>query len=311
MMNSKPLIITSNIDPDLDGFSCSIAYSELLNKLGRESLPYIAGKPLDEVRFVIKKFAIKYKNALLNKDSKIVLVDASEIGSLFKQIKPENVVEIIDHRKNNEAHLFANAKIQIEMVGAAATLIAEKFKENGIIPSRNPAILLYCAITSNTLNLKSTTTTNRDLVMTKWLLPIAKLPKTIAHEMFAAKSDLTGKKLFQQLKDDYMWRLLGNQKVGASQLEIINSEQLVRVRKNEIFKILNGFRTKDSLDFNFLSILDLESIFTLFLADGRKEQALLAKLFGLNFKNNIAKYPKLIMRKEIMPQVKAELEKIA
>ena len=37
-------------------------------------------------------------------------------------IRPQDVVEVIDHRlSNNAAELFPKAKIQIEPVGAAAT----------------------------------------------------------------------------------------------------------------------------------------------------------------------------------------------
>ena len=52
------------------------------------------------------------------------------------------------HKRNKQKDI----KIQIEMIGAAATLVAERFKNNNIDISRESAILLYNGI----LNLSQT-----------------------------------------------------------------------------------------------------------------------------------------------------------
>jgi nanoRNase/pAp phosphatase (c-di-AMP/oligoRNAs hydrolase) len=58
---------------------------------------------------------------------------------------------VIDHRKFHHADEFINAKQNIELVGSASTLIAEKFSQNSITPSREVAVCLYAAIVSNTI----------------------------------------------------------------------------------------------------------------------------------------------------------------
>ncbi len=126
------LLITAYENPDLDGFACAFAYSEFLTKQGFDSVAAVFGKPHREVQFVIKKFNIHGladASKLVGNASGIVLVDASDVSGLSDKIDPTKVVEIVDHRKVNEAQRFPNAKVQIEFVGAAATLIAEKFHD--------------------------------------------------------------------------------------------------------------------------------------------------------------------------------------
>ena len=73
-------------------------------------------------------------------------------------------IEVVDHRAVNEADKFQNAKIQIEMVGSAATLIAEKFLHATTSTSPESAALLYSAIISNTINFQANVTTDRDII---------------------------------------------------------------------------------------------------------------------------------------------------
>lgn len=306
----KPIITTCYVNPDLDGFACAIAYAEFLNKTDRPSYPGLFGNLQEEIQFILKKFNFEFSNHKPEQDSPIVLVDASELNALGKSIKPESVIEIIDHRKANDVQSFPNAKVQIEFVGSASSLIAEKFKEKNIEPSQMSAILLSAAIISNTLNFKSSTKTEKDEQMFAWLTPFANLPNDFAHEMFAAKSDLSGNKLRQHLEDEYAWRTEKNgERSGVGQLEIIGSEKLVAKKKEEIFQILDDIAKKNDINYSFLSIIDLETDHNIFLSKDKKIMDILEHVLDIKFENNIARRPGLIMRKEIMPLFRKELEK--
>lgn len=45
-------VVTSYINPDLDGTASMYAYAEFLNKTGKESSYYIAGIPQKEVKII-------------------------------------------------------------------------------------------------------------------------------------------------------------------------------------------------------------------------------------------------------------------
>ena len=81
-------------------------------------------------------------------------------------------------------------KYKIEEVGAAATLVAEKYKLFNYEISRNAAILLYYGIISNTVNLNSKITTDRDRKMVEWF-------KKILHRYFRRKNkEIFEKKIY-------------------------------------------------------------------------------------------------------------------
>ncbi|HRN71056.1 MAG TPA: DHH family phosphoesterase, partial [Candidatus Woesebacteria bacterium] len=187
-------LITAYENPDLDGTACAYAYAEFLNKNGGDVVAGIYGKIHREAQFVFDKFDIKPladADKLNNEIDSIIIVDASDIRGLSDKINPAKVIEIIDHRKVNEADKFPNAKVQIELVGSAGTLIAEKFYESRTSISKESAVLLYSAIVSNTINFKANVTTERDHKMAEWLLSQFELPDNFVHEMFKFKSTFT------------------------------------------------------------------------------------------------------------------------
>ena len=191
------------MNPDLDAFACVFAYKEFLVKNGQEAESVIFGTPQDEVKYLIDRFnipATENNSKQLDSAAKIILVDSSQLETLDKSVNPQNVIEIIDHREVTDANLFPNAKIQIELIGAAGTLIAEKFIKRQTEISFESAVLLYGAIISNTLNFKSNTTTERDRIAASWLNKKANLPENFAKEMFLAKSDLAGEKLIKRIR---------------------------------------------------------------------------------------------------------------
>lgn len=305
------VIITCNTNPDLDGFACVFAYQEFLGKTGQEVGVIIFGEPHDEVKYLLNRFGIVFPQNIsgkLNQTSKIILVDTSDLRGLDKSINPENVIEIVDHRKINDQHLFSNAKIQIELVGACATLIAEKYRQQSMAPSLESAILIYGAIISNTLNFKANTATERDKAAADWLAENFDLPENLAQETFLAKSNFEGKKLQQKIRHDFAWFEFFGQRVGIAQIEMIGGRDLLERRYDEIFSELAELKAELLFDFVFLSIIGLKENVNFFVAPDKKTQKMLADIFDLEFVSGQAVRPGLIMRKEIAPLLKEYLE---
>ena len=99
------------------------------------------GLPQREALFALKKVNAKFEEIKLSAQDQIILVDASEVKAI-PAVPPSQVIEIIDHRKIHEADKFSNAKVQIELVGAAATLVAERFYKEKVELSKESASLL-------------------------------------------------------------------------------------------------------------------------------------------------------------------------
>lgn len=307
----KEILVTSNVNPDLDGFACVFAYAYFLNQTGIKAIASISGKHHEEADHVIFEYGLNLdiKEENPQEYNQIVIVDASGLECLDKRTDPDHVVEIIDHRKVNFSEQFVNAKVQIELVGAAATLVAEKYKENSVAVPKDIATLMYGAIISNTLNFQAKVTTDRDRKIAVWLKKENNFPDDFAHKMFMSKSDLAGEKLIQILHEDFAGfagHNFGSYKLGTAQIEMIGGKELAESRKNEIITELKKIMVDQNLNFVFLTIIDLEANQNIIVAPTKEIEKILSKVLNIEFIDQIAVRPGLIMRKEIVPLLKEE-----
>ena len=259
------------------------------------------GTPRKEARFVLDQLSIKINPP--GKYEKIILVDASDLSKgIHKKLDLNSVMEIIDHRKVTALEKFPNVKkSQIELVGACATLIAEKFYENKLEPSKNSAVLLYSAIIWNTINLRNNVTTERDVRMATWLLTKINLPRDFIYEMFAYGQE-------DCLKELYFVNLEFNgKKVGIAQIETVNLDEFISKNKEEIITILNS--NKNNFDYIFITCIDLDRGINRFICIDENIMNIIEKLFEVKFKDMVAEREGIIMRKEIIPILKEYLFK--
>jgi len=307
----KPKLVTCYVNPDLDGVAGCIAYREYLEKVGQNAFVGILGNIHDEAKYILKRFGFTNPNVINNSDGfdEIILVDASDLNGLEGKIDALKVVEIIDHRKINEADKFPNAKVQIELVGAAATLVAEKFIENNIEISKESATLVLGAIISNTLNFKSSVTTERDIKVSSYLNKIVMLPDDFWKDLFMAKSDLSGDNLEKRIYGDFAWFTIGDKNIGIAQVEMIGARKLVADREGEILHILDNLKKENNLDYIFQTTIDLEECKNFIVTDDNEFKKILEKILGVKFIGNVAERLFLIMRKQIVPLLKDEIEK--
>lgn len=306
------IIVTSYLDSDLDGTACSLAYTELLNHGGVEAQTAFFGTPSEEAHWVAHKLGMNLPGPVELKDAEIILTDASDRNSLeIKNLNLDQVIEIIDHRQAHEAEVFRKAKIQIELVGSCATLITERFKKAGVIPSRNSAIFLSAAIASNTLNFLSRNKTERDTRAWEWLKSIAQLPEDFVLEMFRAKSDLSGNKLSARLENEYARVEYAGQVILFCQIEMIGAEDLARDRLPEIFIDIRQVARRISAKYYLCSLVELnpKNASNIFITDQTETQKILSEILDVKFTpDGTAVRSGLIMRKEVLPLMKKYLE---
>ncbi len=305
----KNIIVTSYKNADLDGVACAVAYAEFLGKQRVFATAKIAGEPHKEARFVLDKFAISIDLVMEEKvpiDVQVIFLDASDVESLPNGIIPQQVVEVIDHRQFNDTAGFINAKIQLELVGACATLIAEKFFNKGVEISKASAVLLYGAIASNTMNFKGSVTTDRDIKMAQWLKDQVEIPENFVYEMFAYKSNLE-----QPFKDilmsDFKTFDLGGKKVSIAQLEILDTNDYVNSNLVDIKQVLQELKNEQQLDYIFLNFVDLANGKNKFVTVDINTEELVSKVLVVKFENGVACNNSIMLRKQIYPLIKEYL----
>lgn len=296
------VIITSYRNPDLDGVSCAYAYAELFGKTDQKAIAMIDSTPTIEAAWMLHKLGISLPQLSVTQEDVIVLVDTNHLDAIHSSIKPEQVIEIIDHHQYGDAKQFTQARVQIEFVGAAATLIAEKFKTRDMIPSAAAATLLYAGITSNTLNFKASVTTERDITMAEWLRGITSISDGVIQEMFRVKSDFTGKNIKEViLLDLNRPKQFGAKKISWGQLEMIGVNKLLTERLDEIKKALWDINKSFSSDYCILSCIDLDEGTTTFIYNTSEEKKIIQSILDVKENDSYLIYPKVILRKEILP----------
>lgn len=308
-MNKR--IVTSYEAPDLDGVSSMYAYAEYLNKIGIPSDYYIKGEPKKEVGIVCDLFQIKLKGEkAINKEQEVVLLDINNLEEVFNFLNPDNIIEIIDHHpRSKSCEQCKNAKVQIETLGAVATLIAEKFKENNIPISRESAILLYYGIISNSINLKASITDKKDVDMANWLEErYDEITKERIEEIFILKSRVEDSELRQEMEAEVAFDFKGK-RMTIAQLEIANIEEFLREKEEKIIKVLKQVKQEHNIDYIFMNCVDILNGFNIVLAIDEETQILLEKELGYSFERDRCKFDKLIQRKDLFKAIKEKLNK--
>lgn len=306
-------LATSYLNPDLDGVACAVGMAELLRRQGMDVRAAVFGTPSAEARWVMETYEIPAPpdgQTLLAPDTEIILLDASNPLDLERAFLVTSVVEIIDHREAHGAKEFPNVRrVQVELVGSCATLVAERMQAANITPVRDTARLLFGAIMSNTVNFRAPVTTDRDRRMADWLVPIAALPATFALDMFAAKSDLSGAKLRETIIGDYTVKEFGGTRIICFQVEANGIAELYQTRREEIEAIMREVCAEERCVYSSCNGIDLAEARTYLLVTDEASQHLFERALRATFHDRIASFDWIYGRKQMMPKIKAELER--
>lgn len=301
-------LVTTYVNPDLDGYGGAVAYAELLRAQGQDAIAAFTGTPLPEVQHVLERFNIPAAGAADHAAyERFVVVDTNDPTMLdFPKVALDRVVEVIDHHKVGDPAAFPNAAFQIEVIGAAATLVAERYHASGYTPSRDAALLLLGGIISNSINFQLEQTSPRDRTMAAWLTGVSGAPEDFAHGIFAANSDLSGPRLAAQMEADNAHKILGDTHVTICQLEIIGTDALLAEREQDILATMRAIVAAEPAEHIFLILTDIGVDQTIFVTEDAATQLLLSQVLPLTFDGVAARHAR-IMRKQVWPLLKAHL----
>lgn len=250
-------------------------------------------------------FGIDLKPArIINRTDQVVVVDSNYLVGL-PHVNPENIVQFIDHHAVTESEkICKHANFQIEMVGAAATLIAEKFQKNKLEISRESSILLYYGIISNTINLKAKVTTPKDLEMAKWLQEQCKeISREKVEEIFMKKSQIRDG-LRKEMEVQVVWKWK-DKTITIGQLEYANIEAFLAQKETEIREILKTVKQENQLDYIIVNCVDTLNGYSTILAIDEQTEMVIEDLLKIKFVNQKAKFNELVLRKEIFRQLES------
>jgi len=208
----------------------------------------------------------------------VILLDHNEASQAVDGIGTAEVVEIIDHHRLSPITTLKPVKFLNDPVGATATIIALKYLESGLVPSRGVAGALLCGILSDTLGLKMSTTTHRDKKAVDYLAPIAGAdPAELGAVLLERGMDLSGVPLADLLCRDTKEFELSNKKVIISQV-MVPSFAWNRERSLSIHAELAGLQKSSGTDIAvalFTSVMENASD-----VYGAADEVLVKEVFG-------------------------------
>ena len=278
----------------------------ILTKKGTNASYYISGLVQDEVNIVCKIFNILLSNKIKEiGDEDIIVVDTNTLSSV-DYVKPQNIIEFIDHHPDSgDIKYCENAVLRLYEVGAVCTIIAEMFKENNIDISRESAILLYYGIISNTVNLKSKVTTERDINILEWLKSQCnEIDEKLVVKIFEEKSkfDVQDLRRFMEVEEKFV---LNTDEMIIGQLEITNALEFLDKYKDNIDGIIKNVYEDYKVKYVFINIIDILNGYHLIYAFDKESILFLEKMFNVKLINGIYKEDKIVLRKEIKKYLKS------
>jgi manganese-dependent inorganic pyrophosphatase len=312
------IYIIGHLKPDLDSAVSACALQYLFDRADcfqrKNSQAVLADPPNWETKTIFKKFGYGLpqvlKKSSVNPKDQFVLVDHNEESQRFSVISSGQITDIFDHHKislNTAEPIF----VTIKPWGSTSTLIFWLMEIADVKPDKKLASLMITAILSDTVGLKSKTTTEKDHQVLKKLNNIAKIKDVnkLTYEIFKAKSYIADLKPRQILTKDYKIYKFGSKKVLINQIETVEQQQFVN--KNEFYaKELKNIKQEMKLDLAFCLITDVLKVNSKCLIT-EKETDVLNKAF-----KNATKITKFVWnlgsvmsrKKEIAPAIEKALQ---
>lgn len=169
-------LIFGHQNPDTDAIGTAIAFSYLQNKLGYDTEAVALGNPNDETQYALDKFGFKAPRVVKtvkNEVDSVMLVDHNEPQQSVADIDQVNVSWVVDHHRIMNFNTATPLYYRAEPVGCTSTVVWKMYKENGVEIPANIAGIMLSAIISDTLLLKSPTTTQDDKNAVEFLAKVA------------------------------------------------------------------------------------------------------------------------------------------
>ncbi|MBU3074132.1 putative manganese-dependent inorganic diphosphatase [Clostridium estertheticum] len=241
---------------------------------------------------------------------KVILVDHNEKTQSVLGLEDAEILEIIDHHRIADVQTGQPIYFRNEPVGSTSTIVATIFFENGIRPSKNVAGILCAAIISDTLLLKSPTSTIVDELTLKRLAQIADLNiEEFAKEMFKAGTSLEGKTAEEIFYQDFKIFTLSGFKVGVSQVGTMYIEGFDAI-KDDMINLMNKKATENGFNLIILMLTDILNGGSVLIASGEHKD-IVSKAFNVNLTDSGVYIPGLVSRKkQVIPPITVALSKI-
>ncbi len=287
---------------DIDAYGGCVAYAELLNLLGDQAVAATTAPLNESITTTIRSWKSGLHTDYTSKPSdQFVLIDISDPNFFDTFVDQARVVEILDHHMEftDYWHSKLGDQAHIEFIGAACTLVFERWQATGKLPqmSETSARLLVAGILDNTLNFRASVTTNRDKAAYTKLMERANLPADWPAQYFGECEQSIVHDLKRAITNDVKklsFPSFGRQ-LTVGQVVVWNGQAIALDRSEEVRSIMSAIAGEW-----LMSVVSIAEGKNYLLASDTTVQQFLKRVTGAKFTNGLGITNRLWLRKEIM-----------
>jgi len=200
----------------------------------------------------------------------VIMVDHNEPSQAIEGIENYKILEVIDHHRLGNLSTTYPITFINRVVGATCTIITNLYREQKFPLEKGIASILLCGILTDTLLLKSSTTTETDIEAAEYLSSITGLDiPSLAHDLQAAANKVVSLPAQELIALDAKVYNERGVSFAVSQIEIDNPEALME-RKDEIAAALEKTRAAGTHLFAALLVTDVTMLDSLLFVAGGK-----------------------------------------
>ncbi len=302
---SKNVLIFGHKNPDTDSITSAIVMENFEKKLGHENVKAVrTGNVNKETQFVLNYLGMEAPDLIedVEDGQEVILVDHNEATQCVNNIANSKILKVVDHHTMNFVAPY-QLYYRTEPVGCTQTVLFKMYKENDIEIDKNIAILMLSAIASDTLVLKSPTTTDDDRKAVKELEKISGLNiNDFGVDMLKAGTDISEYTPEQVINIDSKLFEQSNKKFRIAQ---VNTADLDSIFKNQAYfeQAINEDIKKENLDFYVFAATDIINSNSKIISLGN-DAGVVEKAFGVPVDNHTAMLENVVSRKkQILPPI--------
>lgn len=302
------VIVFGHKNPDTDSICSAIVMADLQTKVrGEEVIPCRLGEINEETKFALKYFGAKEPQLIekVEEGQTVIMVDHNEFTQTVDGIENAKIDTVIDHHRINNFKTSEPLFYYAQPVGCTSTLLYELYTLNNVKIETQMAGLMLSAIISDTLLLKSPTTTEKDAKTVKELAKIANIDvEKYGLEMLKAGTNL------DKYTEDELIRLDAKKiekedvKYIIAQVNTVSIPDVLK-RKAKIEEEMNKEILAKGLSLFVFVITDIVNSNSEAIVLGDRVDAI-SKTYEI--KDNIAVMPGVVSRKkQILPLVEKNI----
>ena len=300
------ILIFGHKNPDTDTI-CSALVKEILNKKKgcEKSKAVRLGNLNKETQYALKYLGLEEPELIekVEEGQEVILVDHNEFNQSVEGIEKAKILEVVDHHRISNFETSEPLYYTARPFGCTSTILFEEFKQNNIEIEKIEAVLMASAIISDTLLLKSPTTTEHDRKALEELGKIADINiEEYGLEMLKAGTDLDDFSEEELINLDAKSLDKNGTKFVIAQVNTVSIEDVLK-RKEKLEVAMNKEIEEKGLSLFVLAITDILNRNSEIIALGEKADAV-EKGFEKKLENNTVFLEGVVSRKkQLLPSI--------